>query len=183
EQERATLEAVGKATIESDRDRIAADVLRETLETGIELYDTGEHLRSLNIIASPVQYVRMCFDMMPTETEDDWAVIAARLGLVPQGLSTYQATLSEGVRQGLVAARRQAVQCMRQAETWSGLQPDTRAFFLTLVDRFDESSIDKGVLRDTLLDHADRATRAYASLARFLADEYAPYASERDAVG
>src|SRR5215831_19437871 len=64
EHDRATLEALEKTTIESDRDRIAADVLRETLETGIELYDTGEHLRSLNIIASPVQYVRMCFDMM-----------------------------------------------------------------------------------------------------------------------
>jgi uncharacterized protein (DUF885 family) len=183
EHDRATLLALAKASIEGDRDRIAADVLREMLETSIELYDTGEHLRTLNIIASPVQYVRMCFDMMPAETEDDWAVIAARLGRVPEGLSSYQESLSEGVRQGLVAARRQAVQCMRQAETWGGLDGQTRAFFLTLVDRFDQSGIDNGVLRDTLVDHADRATRAYASLARFLSDEYSPHATDRDAVG
>jgi uncharacterized protein (DUF885 family) len=72
---------------------------------------------------------------------------------------------------------------MRQAETWGGLDPDTRPFFFTLLDRFDQSGIDNRVLRDTLEDHADRATRAYASLARFLDDEYAPHATERDAVG
>jgi uncharacterized protein (DUF885 family) len=183
EHDRATIRALGDALIEGERDRIAADVLREMLETSVELYDAGEHLRTLNIIASPIQYVRMCFDMMPTETEADWDVIAARLALVPQGLSSYQASLAEGARQGLVAAQRQAVECMRQAETWGGLKPDVRAFFLTLVDRFDQSGMDSRVLRDTLVDRADHATRAYASLARFLADEYAPHATERDAVG
>jgi uncharacterized protein (DUF885 family) len=183
EHNRATLRALASATPEDERDRIAADVLREDLETSIELYDTGEHLRTLNVIASPVQAVRMCFDMMPTETEADWDVIAARLALVPEGLATFQAGLTEGVRQGLVAARRQAVECMRQAETWAGVNGEARPFFLTLVDRFDEGGVDNRVLRDTLVDRAERATAAYASLARFLADEYAPHAAERDAVG
>jgi uncharacterized protein (DUF885 family) len=183
EHNRATLRALAGAPVATDRDRIAADVLREDLETGVELYDTGEHLRTLNIIASPVQYVRMCFDMMPTDTEADWDVVAARLALVPQGLSTFQASLTEGARQGLVAARRQAVNCMRQAETWGGAKSDIRPFFLTLVDRFDESGIESRVLRDTLLANANRATEAYAGLARFLADEYAPHATERDVVG
>jgi uncharacterized protein (DUF885 family) len=183
EHNRATLRALASATPEDERDRIAADVLREDLETSIELYDTGEHLRTLNVIASPVQAVRMCFDMMPTETEADWDVIAARLALVPEGLATFEAGLTEGVRQGLVAARRQAVECMRQAETWAGVNGEARPFFLTLVDRFDEGGVDNRVLRDTLVDRAERATAAYASLARFLADEYAPHAAERDAVG
>ena len=81
EHNRAALRALTAASPESDRDRIAADVLREALETGVELYDTGEHLRELNVIASPVQAVRMCFDMMPTETEADWDVVAARMAL------------------------------------------------------------------------------------------------------
>ena len=67
----ATLKALERAAVENDRDRIAGNVLREALETSVELYDAGEHLRALNIIASPVQYVRMVFDMMPTETEAD----------------------------------------------------------------------------------------------------------------
>src|SRR6266700_3360750 len=104
---RATLRAMQAASVMSERDRIAADVLREDLETGVELHETGEHLRKLNIIASPVQYVRMCFDMMPTDTEADWDVIAARLALVPEALATFQASLTEGASEGLVAARRQ----------------------------------------------------------------------------
>jgi uncharacterized protein (DUF885 family) len=183
EHDRATLRALEDAPVEDERDRIAADVLREMLETSSELHDTGEHLRALNIIASPVQYIRMCFDMMPTETEADWDTIAARLALVPQGVSSYQDSLAEGARQGLVAARRQAIECMRQAETWGGLEPETPAFFLTLIDRFDQSGVENRVLRDTLADRAEHATQAYASLARFLADEYAPHATERDAVG
>ncbi len=176
EHSRSTLRALTAAAPESNRDRIAADVLREALETGIELYDTGEHLRELNVIASPVQAIRMCFDMMPTETEADWDVIAARMALVPEGLESYQQSLTEGVRQGLVAARRQAVECTRQAETWSGVNGE-RPFFLTLIDRYDEGGVENQVLRDT------RATDSYAALGRFLADEYAPHAVERDAVG
>jgi uncharacterized protein (DUF885 family) len=183
EHNRAALSALAAAAPEDERDRIAAAVLREDLDTSIELYDTGEHLRTLNVIASPVQAVRMCFDMMPTETEADWDVIAARLALVPTGLSTFQDGLTEGVRQGLVAARRQAVECARQAETWGGVNSEARPFFLTLVDRFDEGGVDNRVLRDTLVDRAERAGAAYASLARFLVDEYAPHAAERDAVG
>ena len=41
---------------------------------------------------------------MPTETEHDWETIAARVGLVPEGLSSLQAAYDEGVAQGLVAA-------------------------------------------------------------------------------
>src|SRR5207253_11327066 len=83
EHSRSTLRALTAAATESDRDRIAADVLREALETGIELYDTGEHLRELNVIASPVQAIRMCFDMTPTDTASDWDVLSARRALVP----------------------------------------------------------------------------------------------------
>jgi uncharacterized protein (DUF885 family) len=183
EHDRATLRALTAAPREGERDRVAADVLREALETSIELYDAGEHLRELNVIASPVQAVRMVFDMMPTETEADWEVIAGRMGLVAEGLASYEDSLTEGVRQGLVAARRQAVECMRQAETWSGVDGETPPFFATFVDRFDESGIDSPALRDMLVERSGRATEAYASLARYFADEYAPHASERDAVG
>src|SRR5262249_59241139 len=68
-------------------------------------------------------------------------------------------------------------------ETWSGVDGETRPYFTTLVDRFDQSGIDSPALRDTLVERSGRATEAYASLARYFADEYAPHASERDAVG
>src|SRR5437016_12500981 len=120
---------------------------------------------------------------MRSETGPEWEVIAARMALGPEGLESYQQSLAEGVRQGLVAARRQAVECTREAETWSGVNGETRPFFLTLVDRYDEGGIDNQVLRDALVERATHASEAYAALGRFLADEYAPHAVERDAVG
>ncbi len=182
EHARGTLRALDHAPVVDELDRIAADVMRRDLETTIELYDAGEHLRELNVIASPAQGIRMVFDMMPTDTEDDWGVVAARMALVPQALSSYEDALAEGARQGLVAARRQAVECMRQAETWAGAGGNP-PFFASLVDRFDECGLDRPVLRDTLVEGARRATAAYASFARFLDQEYSPHAVERDAVG
>src|SRR5256886_17279323 len=53
EHSRSTLRALTAAAPESDRDRIAAGVLREGLATGIELYDTGHHPPQRNVITSP----------------------------------------------------------------------------------------------------------------------------------
>src|SRR5438132_1474304 len=50
----------------------------------------------------------------------------------------------------------------------------TRPFFHALVDEYDASGIGNGVFRDRLESLATRATEAYASLGRFLVEEYAP---------
>jgi len=183
EHERASLRRLEATPPESDADRLAADVLGEDLRTTIELFEAGEPFRQLNVIASPLQSVRMCFDLVATETREDWETIAARMARVPEALAGVEATLAEGARQGLVAARRQAVSCTQQADTWAGRIDGTAPFFLTLVDSYDAAGIDDRGLRDQLERHADRATEAYASLGRFLVDEYLPHTTERDAIG
>src|SRR5439155_18030123 len=85
--------------------------------------------------------------------------------------------------QGIVAARRQAVACTKQADTWGGVEGSDRPFFLTLVDEYEASGLGDTAFRDRLETLATRATEAYASLGRFLVDEYAPHAAERDPVG
>ena len=121
---------------------------------------------------------------MPTDTEHDWETIAARVGLVPEGLSSLQAAYDEGVAQGLVAARRQVVGCVQQAEVWAGTgDAKSTPFFQALVERFDASGISSPGLRATLAARAESATAAYASFARYLIDEYSPHASEHDPVG
>jgi uncharacterized protein (DUF885 family) len=182
--DRATIRALRSTRAESERDRMAADVMLDRLQVGIDAYELGEHLRDLNIIASPVQNVRGVFDIMKSATVDDWEVVAARVGMVPEALSSYQAALTEGVANGLVAAQRQVVGCIKQAEVWSGSGGQRVApFFHTLVDRLAEEHPDAVGLRTTLEERAARATEAYASLARYLTEEYAPYATEHDAVG
>lgn len=179
----ATLLELRGCAPESDRDRVAIGVMTEQLERHLALADAGEHFRALNVIASPLQHVRQCFDLMPKATITDWEVIAARLALVPQGLDGFRTTLQEGARQGIVAAQRQAAACARQADVWGGQDPGVRPYFLTLLDEFDQGGHHDLALRAHLAEHADRATRAYAAFGRFLVEEYLPRATPRDAVG
>jgi uncharacterized protein (DUF885 family) len=183
EHDRATLRALAALPLDDDADRVAAEVMRERLELSLVEHDAGERLRDLRVLGSPVQIVRMAFDLMARDSADDWTALTERLALVPQGLSSLEVALAEGAQQGIVAARRQAVACTQQADTWGGKDPSTRPFFLTLVDEYERSGLGDAGLRARLEELAVRATEAYASLGRFLVEEYAPHATEKDPVG
>src|SRR3954447_12653445 len=58
ELDRETLRALALAPIADDRDRIAADVMRERLELAVAQHEAHEELRALRIIGSPVQGIR-----------------------------------------------------------------------------------------------------------------------------
>jgi uncharacterized protein (DUF885 family) len=115
----------------------------------------------------------MAFDLMPRDTEDDWATIATRMALVPDGLEGLRRTLLEGLDRDLPAARRQALAAADQASTWG------EGYFARMVDAYPG----EGALRSELEHGARLAGKAYTSLAAFLRDDYAPRASEADAVG
>ena len=115
EHDRATLRALAAVRVGSDADRVAAGVLLERLELALEEHDAGERLRDVRILGSPIQGVRMAFDLMARDSQEAWQTIAERLALVPQGLVSIEAALQEGVQQGIVAARRQAVACAHRA--------------------------------------------------------------------
>ena len=74
-----TLEAIEAEVPVDDRERLAREFMAERLGVQRDLYEAGEQLRALRIIASPLQRARSIFDDMPKATEDDWANIAARL--------------------------------------------------------------------------------------------------------
>ena len=171
-------------TSTNDADRIAADALRERLELALEEHDAGERLRDIRILGSPVQGVRMVFDLMPRDTEEQWQTIAERLALVPQGLSSIETALTEGVQQGIVAARRQAVKCAQQADVWGGVDPSTPPFFLTLVDELRRVAASPTRLSPPprrARDPRHRGVRVDG--ARTSSSEYAPHAAEHDPVG
>ena len=167
------LAAVQAAPVEDDQDRVARDLLVERLALAGELHDAGEELRALSIVRSRVQLVRMAFDLMPKETEDDWATIATRMALVPDGLEGLRRALLEGLDRGLPAARRQALAVSDQASTWG------EGYFTALVAGYGGD----GHLRSELDRSAGLAGDAYSELARFLREEYAPRAAEADPVG
>jgi uncharacterized protein (DUF885 family) len=169
----AYLGKLAATPIESDADRIAATVLKDRLEVDRDQHAAGERLRDLRIIGSPVQSIRQVFDLMPRSTVEEWEVVAARMEKIPAAIDGFVITLREGQAKHTTAASRQAIECAKQAETWSGDRP----FFVDYIQGAPEG------VQERLGGAAAAATSAYARLGRYLRDEYAPAATETDAVG
>ena len=157
--------------VETERDRVARDVMLERFAYEAELEDQQEHLRSLNILASPLQNTRQVFDLMPRETEEDQANIVVRMGAVPEALERYRSSLAAGMDEGIVVAQRQVRGGIEQCRVWSG-QGEGASFFRQLCD---ELGIDGG--------HVTAAERSYAAMGDWLEQEYLPNANPRDPVG
>ena len=177
-----TLSQLAKAPVGGERDRIATEAMRESLSLDIERYDAGEHLRSISVLTSPIHSIRMSFDLAPRATEQDWANIAARLRLVPEGLASFRRSLDEGVRRGLVVARRQAAGCASQIGVWGGKGKEP-PFFSKLVPAYDEAAIGSSALRRDLESAADSATASLAEMGDYLQQVYLRKTTEKDPVG
>jgi uncharacterized protein (DUF885 family) len=112
---RAALAQLAAATAVDDTDRVTVTDLSAELTLDLELSAAGWDQRDLNVIASPAQGIREIFDLMPTATEHDWAVIARKLGNVAGALEGYIETLREGIAAGNTPARRQVTEVLDQA--------------------------------------------------------------------
>jgi uncharacterized protein (DUF885 family) len=174
----AGLDAIEQAGVDGNGDeRRCARLLRDRLTSKLAVSEIGEHLRAVGNLMSPVQTVRRVFTMMPTDTPDDWAVIARRMSHAPEALTGYRATLTEGARLGLLAASRQVVTVLGQLSEWIG---DGRGWFAEFAAPADvppavRAELDRG---------AATAIEAVAALRDWLADWYLPRtAGVPDAVG
>jgi uncharacterized protein (DUF885 family) len=176
---RATLRKLDAAAVVNDDDRIAAAVLRDRLTVQIEGFDAGLAWRQLSNIDSPITFLRTSFDVSPRDTAEDWEHLATRMARIPESLAGFTASLRRGLASGQVAARRQARVCAEQAATLGGVGGSGDSYFLALAASPDTH----GVPAERLRESARIASAAYAELARFLREEYAPLAPESDAVG
>ena len=176
---RSTLQALRAAEPADDIDRITVADLGSELELELEGDDARLHLRDLNVIASPAQEIREVFDLMPTDSRDDWERIATRLGAVP----------ARDRRLHRHAARRRAQRascppsgrCARSPRRPTASQGPTGSS-----PRFaEQAKAGDGELPEPLRRELERAAAgaasAYGSLAEFLEGELQPVAGERDA--
>ena len=167
------------ATPADDIDRVTQADLGAELDLQLELDEADWPLRDLNVIESPSQQVRNVFDLMPTATADDWATIGRRMSSIPAALDGYVETLREGMRRGVVPARRQVQEVAGQIDGYTG---DT-GFFARLTSQATSEGVVPDAVRADLERGQQAAREAYARLQAFLRDELAPVASEQDAVG
>ncbi len=176
---RRTLADCNSAVADTDDDRLAAGVLREALEASLMSYDGGEHLRAIRIIAGDVDEARGVFDLMPTDTAEQWEVIAERMSHVPEAFAQMRQTWLLGLDNGIVTSQRQVLAVADQLRQWSG---DTvRSGFFNLFTQAAASV--KGAPLQQLERAASDAGSALAATSDFLRNEYTPLASPDDACG
>jgi uncharacterized protein (DUF885 family) len=177
---RRTLRQLDDARPVDDVDKVTVAAMRERLAVERELYDNGATLSDLNITSSPVQDLRDVFDLMATDTVEDWAVNTARLNALPGAVDGYRESLRLAAERGIAAPKRQVRGCVRQCE--ANLGPD--GFFAGYART---ATADGKPLPAALQADLDRAaglaTAAYQRLRDFLADDLIQHAPERDAVG
>lgn len=164
------LDAVAPA---DDVDVVTVAAMRERLGVAVDLHDAALDVGELNVIASPLQTMRDVFDLMATDTEDDWALIGVRLARVPTGVDAYAAGLRAAAASDQPPALRQVTRGVEQAGRTSAL--------------FDEMVAGAPALPATLTSVLQRAAAdaaaAYQRLAAVLRDEVAPRARQNDACG
>ncbi len=131
------------------------------------------------MISSGLHALREAFDLMPTEGEEAWSNIDARLVGIPATLAGYRATLLEEASKGRVSAARQYTEVAGQVRNWTGQQGDAGDLFAALVADADVPE----TLGAQLRAHAADASAAYADFGGFLTEEMAPRGRETEAVG
>ncbi|MEY9953456.1 DUF885 domain-containing protein [Leifsonia sp. EB34] len=177
---REALAKIRAAEPVDDIDRVTKMDLSRELELTIEKHEAGFNQRDLNVIASPAQELRDIFDLVPTDTEEDWANVATRLHNLPAAMDGYIETLRSGIANGNVPAIRQVREVLTQANkqvAGTGFFFDFTGSAKTLDGELPAS------LKADLADGAKESAAAYATLAAFLKDELAAHAPEKDAVG
>jgi uncharacterized protein (DUF885 family) len=112
---RSVIAQLSPLTPADDVDSVTKDDLLGTLRLELEKHELDFPLRDVNVLASPVQLFRETYDIMPTETEHDWANIASRLNSAPTAIDGYIETLRLGIRKGVVPAKRQVREVLAQS--------------------------------------------------------------------
>ena len=167
---RRTLGELDTATARDERERVAGEAMRERLSLDIEMYTAGLD-RALNVIETPWHWTRQVFDLMPLDTEEHWSNVAARLRNVPAAVAAYEQTIDAEIAAGRPPARRQVLAVAEQAKRIAD------GFFPDLV------APGSAALLTELDAAAAAASASYQDFGRYLLDDVAPRATERDAVG
>ncbi|HAM25572.1 MAG TPA: DUF885 domain-containing protein [Microbacteriaceae bacterium] len=175
-----TLREIDAATPADAVDEVTKMDLARELQLTIDKHEAGFDQRDLNVIASPAQGLREIFDLVPTESVEDWGNIAKRMRNLPAAMDGYIETLRSGIATGNVPAIRQVTEIIAQASK----QVAGTGFFFQLAENAKAGGAElPRSLANDLAAGAKESAAAYGTLVDFLRDELAAHAPQRDAVG
>jgi uncharacterized protein (DUF885 family) len=177
---RSARAAMAAATPSDDRERVAQSSFLERADVGLAQDEAHTAQSRVSVIESAAHELRGAFDLMATESEEDWSAISDRLGAVPQALAAYRATLLEEAGHGHVSPRRQLLEAATQLRGWTGRDGGAGDVFAQLVAGAGDvpASLETDLARNAVL-----ASTAYAELATVFEQELAPRGRDKEAVG
>jgi uncharacterized protein (DUF885 family) len=158
--------------------KLARSVTAEFIDDKLSYYEHGDHLCDLNNIESPLQHMRMVFDVMDTSADGGWEAVAERLENIGRAHASYRAALEEGARRGLVPAKRQVAAALSQARTHAS----DSSSFRGILRAFDASGHPGSALRTRIERAVEVARAAYGPLSEFL-EAFQQRAADKDAIG
>lgn len=177
ELQRRALADISGLTPSDDRERVAQDAFVERVGLAVETADQRLDRSEFSVISSALHAVREVFDLMPTDTAEQWEAIGERLSAVPQALAGYRTTLEAEAAAGNVSARRQYLEVADQVRGWTGQHGSGGDFFVQL------ATAAPAELEESVAAAARKASAAVAEFGHFAATEVAPLGRERDGVG
>ncbi|MFE6510232.1 DUF885 domain-containing protein [Nocardioides sp. NPDC057767] len=163
-----------------EREQVAKEAFLERVGLDIEFAEAQLDRKFVSVITSGIHSLREVFDLMPTDTEDDWAAIGSRLAGMPDAIAGYTATLREEAAAGRVSATAQYAKVADQILLWTG-QKSADGFFTGLISRAPEGT--PASLRTELETSAAKANEAFTEFGRFMAEDLAPNGLPKEAVG
>lgn len=167
---RTALSEVAALSPADDLESVAQAAFVERVGLSVAMDDALVSRSDVSVISGAAHEIRGTFDLMATETAEDWENLDARLAAVPAALSAYRDTLLAEADAGRVVARRQYVEHAKQLHGWA------RDYFGPLV-----SQAPAGVA-ERVQARASAAASAFGELGDFMA-EMAPRGREADGVG
>ncbi|MGH3391817.1 MAG: DUF885 domain-containing protein [Actinomadura sp.] len=170
-----TLTALNATPAESDTDRIGAAVLRERLEVELELAAAGIPDADLNPFSGPLLCLWYAITLLNQGAETRWEAVCDGVRALPGTLAGLRQSVARARQDGRVAARRQIDLSARQAEQFTEILTGLSAQY--------SARNGDGPLRARLDEAVRAANAALTDFGRFLAENLAPSAPDRDALG
>ncbi|GAA3551080.1 DUF885 domain-containing protein [Nocardioides daeguensis] len=174
---RRALAEVAALEAADDREEVAKAAFLERVGLTVERAEAGVERSEFSVISSAIHAVREVFDLMPTETVDQWDAIGSRLAAVPAALAGYRTTLLEEAAAGRVSAKRQYAEVAGQVRGWTGQEGAAGDYFAGVVAEAPAGR------RDALAAAAAAASSAYAEFGRFVETDLLPRGRDVDGVG
>ncbi len=168
-----TAAALRAAEPADEAERLGRLYLLDDLGGDISLVEHGERHRLLSALIGPPAALRMSFDLLERETDEDWERVADRLDAVPTAMGGYRVSLEEAAGRGEVAARSVIETVAAQCRTWG----EGDGWFAGYVAGHD------GPLAGRLAAAARAAGAAYGVLGQWLGTELLGAAPSEPGVG